>query len=165
VADTPVNQVFDHLIQTRQEAEMFVSQLDEVIEGLYDTTVAFPALLQTHLPRGKQEALAHYIKEQAGEGTERRIIKHALETLKQDLLQKPILRLTLAFEPTQQTILALRTWFHKELFVIPLLDITVDSTLIGGCILTAGGFVKEYSVKKAFEEKKQRLLDAFTAYA
>jgi F0F1-type ATP synthase delta subunit len=74
------------------------------------------------------------------------------DRLKETLLKTPIVKLEIAFEPRESFILEMREWFKKNLGKRVILDIFVNSKIVGGAKIEYQGKWKDYSLAKKIEK-------------
>lgn len=160
-----IQDTLSELVETKDEADALIAQLEQVGDALYSQNVSLEVIADHILLPSKKERLLTLMKQQAWNTKEKKEILTFLELLQSSIRNLPLLRLTLSYEPEQKTIQGIREWCYKTLGIIPLLEIAIDPRIIGGCLLTVEGMYKDYSVKKAFVEKQQYLLDAFFHHA
>ncbi len=162
---TTIESILDDFIQTKQEAVVFIGQLDELLDAIFATTVPFVSLCEKKISVIRKEKLLAILEAEKVNITEKNTIAQCLTRIKQVLSQKPVLELILAFEPKQETVSKIRQWCYQQYKMVPLVSISSDPTLLGGCILRIDGHYKDYSVKKIFQEKQQPIFDTLSAYA
>ena len=75
------------------------------------------------------------------------------EQIEKQIKQIPVLNLTVAVDLNQDDLVKIR----EKACLGRFLDIRLDPTLIGGCVLIWKGQVFDYSVRKAITDKKKEL--------
>lgn len=160
-----IGNILDDIVQTKEEAGIFIDQLDQLVDEFYSKPDSFEQLCEKILPESKKTKILLFMKYQSIDLTSKSKVTETLGAIKQMIIQKPVLQLTIAFEAKLDTITMIRNWCRKELKILPLLDITYDKKLVAGCILQTSGYYKDYSVKKALEEKQEIILNTFNQYA
>lgn len=75
-----------------------------------------------------------------------------LEELKKEFSQMPVLKMQIAFSPSQETIRKISKYLEKELGKKFILDIIVNPEIIGGAILEYQGKYLNLSLAKEFEK-------------
>jgi len=74
-----------------------------------------------------------------------------LEELKKHLLEMPSLKLEIAFEPAEKFLEKISLWLEKELGQKIILDINVNSKIIGGAIIEYQGKYLNLSLEKEID--------------
>ena|SRR5258708_6915759 len=143
------------LCKTKPESFTLQMQLDDVLGALF-SDVSFEKILSEQLSFEKKESLLFLLQKNTIDTKNLSQVQMALQDIKKILAELPVITLTLAFAPKQAVIETISTWFivHTKKFV--LLDIVVDTTLIGGAIISYKGIYKDYSMKHILEEKYQQ---------
>ena len=160
-----IEHLLDEVIQTKEQADRFITQLDEMREKTSGSMFSFSKICEDTLSVEKKEKLLYIFKELQINISDKHDVIRGLESIQKIFSQKSILKLILAREANHETITRIRMWCAQELHTTPLLDISMNNKLLGGCIIRFGGYYKDYSLKKTFEEKKHYLTDAFIAHA
>lgn len=76
-----------------------------------------------------------------------------IEKAQEELKSLPIVNLTIAIEPTEETGWMVKNWFKEEMGKDILVDFETDKTLIGGAIVESSGKRTELSFRQYFEKK------------
>ena len=134
-------------IRTKEEALRLDQEVDMLLEKIYETKEgAFEEALtckvrtwvseeiRTSLAKGAVDKL-HYLRE----------LKEAISRLK-------TLKLTLAFEPVEDTLNKIHSWVRREVGEGIILDITFNRNILAGAIIIFGGEYRNCSFRKKFEE-------------
>jgi F0F1-type ATP synthase delta subunit len=79
-------------------------------------------------------------------------LKDFLTKLQETTIALPLLSLTIAFEPTEETLKAFSEWFLLNVKKQVLFDIAVDPTLIGGATISYNGKHVNFSIKPTFDK-------------
>lgn len=80
------------------------------------------------------------------------------EQIEKQIKQMPVLTISVVVDLNQEDLVKIREKIGLDRF----LDIKIDPTLIGGCVLIWQGEVHDYSVKKSIAEKKREFRDLVT---
>lgn len=119
------------LVQTSEDVATLRQEIEELRRGLYrvgkkGTQETLSHVLNTAVRAHVAEALKIDLK-QSGKGVE-----EFLDGLEEVLGKLKSVRLTLAFEPTRETIARLTTWFKREVGSDLVLGLTHDPNILGG---------------------------------
>jgi hypothetical protein len=71
--------------------------------------------------------------------------------------QYPVVTLYIPFEPTADDITKIGTWFRDEVDNTILLDLHVDSNLIGGCAFAYRGVYKDYTLRYYLTKRHEEI--------
>lgn len=148
-------------MRTLLEKEEVEEALDQLIESSYQT-VQPPwkdALSRVFSPRIvgvlNQILLAFKITEPSSKDAQ------ILGKVKEELKGFKVLRLTLAFSPSDQFVSKLHKYSQEYVFQSVLLDIVVDPRIVGGLIMEFEGVHKDYTldtlITEAFERRKEEI--------
>ncbi len=115
-------------------------KFEEILENQIRIRVALEIrkLLQTNIHMSKEE------------------IKALLSTGYKTICALPILRLTLAFEPSELVINNISYWARNNLEKGILIDLSLDSSLLGGAIIMYKGKFYDYSLRIKLKEIFQK---------
>lgn len=75
-----------------------------------------------------------------------------LEAIQNRLEQLPEIKLTLAYDPDKGQLAEIKSWLKERIGASPVLDLTIDSDLVGGAIVEFRGRWGDFSLRKAMEE-------------
>jgi F0F1-type ATP synthase delta subunit len=138
--------------KTKDEANIFQEHIEQLLQSLFSNT-PFEEMVNEVLSHEKKEKLLAFLKEQHVDTANAQQIQACLQEIKKTISESSIVTLTLAFAPKQQVVETISTWFTVYTKKFVLLDILVDTNLIGGTIISYNGTYKDYSLKNIFEEK------------
>lgn len=143
------------VIKTKEDKLSFLAQLNNLNQLFYSQGKDIQSFMEV-LPYRKKEKLLSLAKEQGIDMHNNQAIQSFIMQIMQLLQKSKEVNLTIAFEPSEEIITKLSTWFVVNLKKAVILDITVDPTLIGGIIIGYNGFYKDISLKKVLLEKYQQ---------
>lgn len=144
------------IVQTKKDAALFLSQLDQVSAGLFDSKKTPEVLFDTHLPYDKKAKLSMLLAKYAIDIRSPAEIQAFIVKVKEIMSQVPSVGIVMAFVPYQQLITMLSSWFTIHAQKAVLLEISVDETLIGGAIISHNGVVKDFSIKKQLHDRYKK---------
>ena len=84
---------------------------------------------------------------------------------KEEIKNLKIAKITLAIDPSEDTISLISDWINKNLGDGIILDLSKDESILGGVIISIDGVYKDQSLKKNLEElfikRKSEILSSF----
>jgi hypothetical protein len=83
------------------------------------------------------------------------IIKRQINDLLDEFRKCKSIRLTIAFQPNEETITFFSDWVKKNVKPDMLIDLQFDKSIVGGVQLIANGVYKDYSVRKKLTNRFQ----------
>lgn len=124
----------DMILQSLFHVEVY--KLEEVMEKFVRIRVAaeIEKLLKAHPNSSKED------------------IKVILSKAYRTICTLPILRLTMAFEPSEMQVSNISYWARSNLEQGILLDLSLDRSLIGGLVITYKGKYYDFSLKNKLKE-------------
>lgn len=130
-----------NLITTKAQADSLISRLEELEGQIYKK-----GGLEKKAKKLFTAREAEVVLEAAAEGR--------LAPLKDCLLELPVLRLTLAVEPTVEMVEKIADWAKKSLDEKVVLDFAVDENIIGGAVVEFKGKYGDFSISKRLSGKR-----------
>lgn len=142
-------------IKTVDQARELNSEIDILLDNLFKTeTNAFEKELNS-ISAVNSQMLKEILIRNYGSFENKAMIKEYLIGLKEEIQKLKVLKLSLAFEVSKNSIDNLFTWVLKNQGVGIILDIKTDKSLLGGVIIEFNGKYKDLSLRKALEEAFQ----------
>lgn len=156
-------------IKTVAQARQLGDALDGLVADLYENQQErFEEKVNRLLSLSQAEAVLQLVSSSVGGPLSEDEIKQILGSLKAATLKLPIVKLTLAFEPTEAMLEEIGSWFWENTGKHILLDVAVDGSIVGGAIIEYNGVYKDFSVKTRLEkvfrgqrEEIEKLLTVF----
>jgi F0F1-type ATP synthase delta subunit len=136
---------------TKSQATDFTSRLSAISEKIFQTDFNLEKELLNQFGIQKRDKFLILLKDN-NISLENSALQNFLSLLQQTVSQLPLLTLTIAFQPKEETLKLLADWFPLNLKQQILLDITVDPSLIAGAILSYNGKHQDYSIKPTVEK-------------
>ncbi|OGH16212.1 MAG: hypothetical protein A3C30_02505 [Candidatus Levybacteria bacterium RIFCSPHIGHO2_02_FULL_40_18] len=130
-------------VYTTEDRVRLYSEIELVSEAIYKE-----GELNKVLASRVSKALVEYI----GSESSYEILSEKLSELKKALDQLVIMKLTLAFEPSEQTIKKIVTFIRENLDEKTIFEICQQPNILGGAILEFKGLYRDYSLKTRLEE-------------
>src|SRR5436190_11017730 len=141
-----------NIIKTKEDKIQFLKQLEKISQTFFAKENDLQSLLQESIPYGKRQKILHMAHNQHVDITSVETMQTFIEELKSLVIAMPEITITFAIEPTEVMITGISSWFAVNLKKPMILDIVVNTTLIGGIILHYQGIYKDFSVKKKLQE-------------
>lgn len=147
-------------IHTLSDLEKLTAEIDTMLEKLY-----INKNLEKVLEKSVRESVCGLFKKNFRDlKMDRGKIGQFLTGLKEKLGSFKILRLSIAFEPTTESIESIFSWVKNNLGEGIILDIQTDKNIIGGAVIVFEGIYKDLSIKSKintyFEDNKKKILMA-----
>ena len=139
-------------IKTVDEANRFASEIDTLLDALFKTQGnAFEKALNSISAIHKDQLNQTFLKNNINSENQANI-KEFLTSLRVEVRKLKTLKLTLAFQASQNLIDNLFAWVVKNIGEGCILDIEIDKAILGGTIIAYEGKYEDLSLKKALEE-------------
>lgn len=152
-------------IKTLDRAQELINEIDILMSSLFKAKPhAFEESLR-EVSAYTSQAVTTGLKNKI-EFNDKSAIKEFLNSLKGKIQKLKILKLSLAFIPSESMIDTLFSWVSKNLAKGVVLDIEEDKTIIGGANIAFEGKYKDLSVRKTleeiFENKREEIIKAIS---
>ncbi len=92
-------------------------------------------------------------------------LKKVFTGLKEEILRRPVVTLTVAFEPTREQIVAYGQWFRTNVNPKALLTVVFSAHVVGGCSITYQGKQVTYDLEYLLKTKRNDILKVVDKYA
>lgn len=149
---------FSSLFTTKAQANDFLTRLSTVVDLMYTINFDLEKSLTETFGVHKKDLLMKLLRENNILPTAHAQVQEFLKKLKETIPVLPVVSLTIAFEPTDETLQKLAQWFLFTIKKNVLFDIQIDTTLIAGAKITYNGKFKDYSIKPTFDTLVQKVL-------
>jgi hypothetical protein len=147
------------LFTTRVEANDFLSRLTTLSESLFKTSFNLEKELVDQFGVNKSDRIIAILRQNNINPESTPAVKDFLFILMSKISSFPVLTLTIAFEPTGQTLKNLSEWFFINMHKQMLFDIHVDRSVIAGAHITYNGKFFDFSIKSTFEKTLQAYME------
>lgn len=138
--------------RTKAQATDFAARLSAIAEKIYQTEFNLENILMEQFGLQKRDKFMTLLRENNVNTGAPSDIKDFFDKLQEKISSLPVLSLTVAFEPKEQTLLALSQWFLLNIDKQVLLDITVNPAIIAGAVISINGKHLDFSVKPKFDQ-------------
>lgn len=159
-----MDQVIDlsSFFKTKSQASEFSARLGLILQNIYQPGFNLEKVLSSQFNLNMKDKFITLLRDCAVNINSIGELKLFLEKIRDRISAMPVISLTLAFEPTEQTTQVLSDWFLLNKKQV-LLDIKVDPSIIGGAIIAFQGKYKDFSIKPQFEQIISAVASASTA--
>lgn len=144
---------------TKGQATDFLSRLATLSEMIYKTDFNLETSLMGLLGIQKKDKFLTLLRENNISSNSAGDLKNFIITLQTTITKLPVFSLTIAFEPTEQTLKVISEWFVMNLKKQAIFDFIVDPSIIAGAIINYNGKFKDYSFKNPVKQMLTTLLE------
>lgn len=137
---------------TKAQADEFVQSLDDIMDQLFEINFNLEKSLTKEFGLEKKDKFINVLRDIGLTDSSTENLKQLLEQMQVLVKKIPVLSMTIAFEPDDNTLKAFLQWFLFSLNKQVLIDIHVDKSLIAGATLNYNGKFKDYSIKPLFND-------------
>lgn len=152
------------LVKTKEEGELLDSEIDLMLDSLFNNSKNFEDLLLKKVRQSTYNAIKPELEQF---GTDHTSIKEFLSKIKYQLKKLKVLEISIAFEPTSKLSNDICSWIKENLGEEFVPDIKIDPTILGGAIIVFEGLYKDYTLKKTlqdtFEKKRNEIIKTLIA--
>lgn len=141
-----------YFFTTKAEANVFLTCISAISDMLFQTNFQLETALYDQLGINKKDRFLTLLRENNINTQSLPSIKEFLQVLKEKIIAMPVLSLTIAFEPQQQTLKALSEWILVNTNQQMVFEITVDPRLVAGAIVTHNGNFFDFSIRPTVEK-------------
>ena len=142
---------------TKSQASDFSVRLAVVADQAYETGFNLENTLMQQFGIEKKDKFITLLRDQQINTGSAANLKDFLIKVQESVAAIPVLSLTLAFEPTVESMKALTDWFLLNLKKQVLFDVKVDTSIIGGALITFNGKFLDFSIKTKFDQVFQKV--------
>lgn len=138
--------------QTKAQASDFTSRVATLADKLYETDFNLETALLNEFGLKKKDAFMAIMRENNVSPDSTSSLKEFFTKLQEQVTSLPVLTLTLAFEPKDQTMKALAEWFVLNINKQVVFDINIDRSLIAGAAISFNGRDSDLSIREKFNK-------------
>jgi len=146
-------------LRTKDDANDFYIVLDHLTNNLFAPETTVDQMLLEQASYQKTTLFKQLAKTARVNLQDKTQLQLFLNEVKNFLTTLPVVTLTVAIEPKEVMITAIHDWFSRNYKTLVLLDIMIDSTIIGGTLVRFNGHYADYSLKKSLEEMETQGLN------
>jgi F0F1-type ATP synthase delta subunit len=92
-------------------------------------------------------------------------VKKIFLAIKEEIMKRPVVTLTVAFEPSSEQIISYGKWFKENVNPKALMTIVFSASVIGGCSITWQGKEITYDLEYLLKAKRAEILAVVDKYA
>ncbi len=149
---------FSDFFKTKAQANDFVNRLASISQQVYQADFNLENVLMEQFGLQKKDTFLRLLREKKV-NLDVHSLKEFLDKLQTTVTALPLVSLTLAFEPQEQTLKLIADWFLLNIGKSVLFDIKVDKNLIAGAALFYNGKYLDFSIKPKFERVLKNTLE------
>lgn len=139
-------------LQTTTDRMMLQRSLEKMEEKLFQTKgKSISELITCFFPKKQADSILSLCRTNAISLDNSPQVEQFIKTLAKQMNDLPVLNVTLAFEPSEETITLLSTWVQSNIGHGVLLGIQIDKTILGGAIVQWQGIYKDFSLLKTID--------------
>lgn len=139
------------LFTTKMEANEFVSRLASISDMFFQTGFNLEKSLVQQFGVNKSDRLFAIMRDRNISPEILPAVKDFLFALATKIPTIPVMTLTVAFEPNEQTLKSLSEWFLVNMNMQILFSIAVDKNLVAGATITYNGKFFDFSIRETFD--------------
>lgn len=139
------------LTQTTEDVVSLNEEIDLLLQSLYHVEIYdFEDVMSKFVRLRVAMEIKKLVQSSTNLGKDQ--IKHLLSDMYRKICSLPILRLTLALEPSEFMINNISRWARMNIEEGILIDLSLDRSLCGGAIIVCKGKLYDFSLKKKLKE-------------
>lgn len=140
-------------IKTTRNLDDFSSEIDKLLESIFQPSInkSFDSALKEISVRTAGWIKDVFLKNNL-DISNREVIKNFLTRLKEQLKKYKTIKLTIAFEPSYSSIENIYNWVLEALDNSYILDIDVNTAILGGAIVVFNGQYRDLTLKKNLKD-------------
>ena len=150
---------FSEFFSTKAEANDFLSRITAVSDKIFQTDFHLEKALAEQFGINRSDRIFAILRENNINSESLPAVKSFIQKIQENIAALPVLSITIAFEPGEQTLKSLSEWFLINLKKQVVFDITVDHRLVAGAAINFNGKYSDFSVKPVVT----RILQNYTA--
>ena len=147
------------LFTTKVEANDFLARLTTISEMFFQTGFNLEKALHQHFGVNKSDRIINILRMSNINPESTPAVKDFFIILMTKISTLPVISLTIAFDPQDQTFKTLSQWFFINMHKQVLFDISVDHNILAGANITYNGKFFDFSVKSTFERILQDYME------
>lgn len=140
-----------YFFTTKTQANDFLGSLTTIAEMFFRTNFNFENALVQELGVNKADRFLAIMRQNNVNPESLPMVKEFVTILTQKIMTMPVITLTVAFEPQEQTLRDVSEWFVINTKKQMLFDVKVDRSIIAGATITYNGKFSDFSIREIFE--------------
>jgi F0F1-type ATP synthase delta subunit len=143
--------------QTKAQASDFASRIASLSEKLYETNFNLEKQLLNEFGLKKKDRFMTLLHENNISAESNTSLKDFFAKMQQHITSLPLLTLTIAFEPNDETMKTLAEWFLLNINKQVVFEIIVDRSLVAGAAISFNGKQIDLSIHDKFSKAVQNI--------
>jgi hypothetical protein len=143
---------FSDFFRTNVQAVDFITRLANISEELYETNFNLEKALVEQFGIRKSDKFNELLRDNRIPPGSSAALKDFINKIQEIVSSLPVVSLTIAFEPEEETLKNIFDWFPLNINRQVLLDIKVDPNLIAGANIGYNGKCLDCSIKPIFDQ-------------
>lgn len=141
------------LIKTKRYADEVIDKIDELKESLYNKRVDLDKKMGELFSFELKEKIKAFSWAEQVNLNDPESFGKFLSNLRSHIKSMPVVTIKIAFEPDEEIVKEVSSWFIENYGKNVLIDLIFDKSLIGGAIVVFNEVSKDLTLKKKLEEK------------
>lgn len=139
-------------LKTTKEVDELSLELDSLTSALFKSAeMTLEKVLSSIRTKSKDMIMEIFSKNNL-DSTNKETVRDFLGTLRELIKNFKVIKLILAFEPSQKTIENIHNFVSENIGVGFVLDIETDESVLGGSVVIFNGKYNDFTLKKRVEE-------------
>lgn len=148
--------IFLKTLRTTEDATLLTNEMESILQAIYkssDQTIS--DVLKKVIRASTLSMLTTTINAQGSEKLDQQEVKKYADGLIAEIKKAKLLKLSLAFSPTDETLDLLHAWTKHASKELILLNITTNTHILGGVIVSYEGYYQDISLESKLEKELQ----------
>lgn len=142
---------FTEKIKTKDRLDKYLEQIEEASRWIYKGgNVSLSEKIKQNVGEEFRQIIAE-LEESGGIPSARRAQSDFFKTLAKTLESLPVVKLVLAFLPSQEFLEKMTSWLEKQTSEKTLVDISVKEEIVGGAIFEYEGEYRDYTLSSKLD--------------
>lgn len=141
------------LIKTKQYSDEVIERIDELKESLYNKRIDLDKKMGELFSFELKEKIKSYSWAEQVNLNDPESFGKFLSNLRSHIKSMPVVTVKIAFEPDEESVKEISSWFMENFGKNVLIDLIFDKSLIGGAIVIFNQISKDLSLKKKLEDR------------
>lgn len=134
------------------ERKVFLQEVEQLTKSLYDTRFSVQYKLDAYLSLKVNQIIVYYLHRSNIELEDTLKVQALLNEIVEFVQGFDTVAITLGFDPSMRFLREVAQWFSVLLGRKVLLDVNIENSVVGGCIVNYNGKYIDYTLKKTLEE-------------
>lgn len=139
-------------LRTKSDTIALIQLLEKLEKEIFKEPFDFSKILKTKAPYELSAVIQKLITEANIKVSNRNALQKLLTEINNQVATLPVVHIIVPLSPTENHLKIMHDWFFQNYKKTVILDISVDPSLIGGCVVSFGGRANDYSLKNRIEQ-------------